>query len=191
MRGAIAVQSLLLKMLKTHSFEKKEVTLASGRKSNFYINCKKTFLQQEGMARCAGVLLEHLRYMVIDEGWGPVPYVAGTGVGGGPLSAAMVMLSFDMGNRLDALYVRKETKDHGSRQQVEPGPGSGKVVLVEDVITTGGSAIEACNALHAAGYTVEGVIALVDRQEGGVENINGAGYRVSSVFVKDDFFGEE
>ena len=123
-------------------------------------------------------------------------FIAGSGLGGGPLSAAMVMLAYDRwGIFFDLLYVRKEAKDHGSQRQVEPATDiltirQRNTVLVEDVITTGNSAIAAANALQQEGYSVLGILSLVDRLEGGTENINRAGYAVSSVFTRDDILSD-
>jgi orotate phosphoribosyltransferase len=116
--------------------------------------------------------------------------VAGVELGGCPLASAVSLVSFQRGAPLDAVYVRKDVKDHGSKRLMEGdsrlSPGS-RLAILEDVVTTGGSTLKAAEKLRAAGYVVAGVIALVDRQEGGREAILAAGLPLVSLFVRDDF----
>jgi orotate phosphoribosyltransferase len=119
--------------------------------------------------------------------------VGGVELGGCPLASAVSLISFQKGKPLPALYVRKERKDHGSAKLVEGDkalfPGI-RVVLLEDVITTGGSSLKAVDALKAAGATVVGIAALVDRLEGGADTIRAAGIPLASLATRKDFMGD-
>ncbi len=176
----------LLELLRVHSFRRKHVILASGRESDFFIDCKQTILQAQAHALVGVVMLP----MAFDF----APHaVAGVELGGCPLASAVAYASALAGTPLDAIYVRKEVKDHGSRRDLEGNahlaPGT-KVVLLEDVITTGGSTLKAIDKLRAAGYEVPAVLCLVDREEGGREAIlAGAKVEVRAVFGRLDFMG--
>ena len=116
--------------------------------------------------------------------------VAGVELGGCPLASAVSLVSFQQGRPLAALYVRKEQKDHGSKRLVEGDRAivSGMpVVVLEDVITTGGSTLKAVEKLSAAGVRVVGVVALVDRLEGGADAIRAAGLPLVSIANRRDF----
>jgi orotate phosphoribosyltransferase len=116
--------------------------------------------------------------------------VAGVELGGCPLASAVSLTSYLQGRPLPALYVRKEVKDHGSRRLVEGDralvPGAA-VVILEDVITTGGSTLKAVDKLRSVGAAVVGVIALVDRLEGGSEAIRAAGLPLVAICTRRDF----
>lgn len=178
----------LLALLKERSFAKKRVVLASGKESDFFIDCKQTVLLAEGHALVGELVFDVLREFP------RLSAVAGVELGGCPLASAVALRSFQRGAPIDAIYVRKDAKDHGSKRDLEGNvhlaPNS-RVVLVEDVITTGGSTLKATEKLRAAGYEVVGVVALVDRQEGGRENLEAAGLEVRSLYTKEDFMREE
>src|SRR5215831_6794976 len=168
----------LVALLRDLSFEKKKVILASGKESDFFIDCKQTVLTAEGHA-----LVGELMFGALDAFPG-CEAVAGVELGGCPLASAVSLTSFLRGRPLPALYVRKEVKDHGSRRLVEGDkslrPGL-PVVILEDVITTGGSTLRAIAKLTAVGAKVLGVVALVDRLEGGTEALRDQGYRAISI----------
>lgn len=174
----------LVSLLHERSFEKKRVVLASGRESDFFIDCKQSILTAEGHALTGELMYEALQEL------GPVEAVSGVELGGCPLASAVSLVSFQRGNPLPALYVRKEQKDHGSRKQIEGDralrPGL-KVALLEDVVTTGGSSLKAVAALRAAGCEVLGIIALVDRLEGGREAIEAAKVKLITLANRLDF----
>ena len=174
----------LLALLRERSYEKKRVVLASGRESDFFIDCKQTILTAEGHA-----LTGELLFAALDS-VGACDAVAGVELGGCPLASAVSLVSFQKGRPLPALYVRKQVKDHGSKRRVEGDkalrPGLA-VVLLEDVITTGGSSLSAVEALREVGVNVTGIAAVVDRLEGGREAIEAAGLRLVSLFTKSDF----
>lgn len=177
----------LVELLSKLSFEKKKVTLASGRESNFFIDCKQTILTAEGHALVGELMFDALAEL------GEVDAVGGVELGGCPLASAVSLVSFQRGAPLPALYVRKERKDHGSAKRIEGDkalrPGL-RVALLEDVVTTGGSSLKALEVLRDAGCEVAGIIALVDRQEGGREAIEAAGVRLVTLATKRDFMDD-
>lgn len=176
----------LLALLVDRAYAKREVTLASGRKSDFFIDCKQAVLTAEGHALVGAQMLDALSALP----GAPVAAVAGVELGGCPLASAAALTSFQRGAPLDAIYVRKEAKGHGSSRLVEGNtrlPAGSRVAILEDVVTTGGSTLKSAQKLRDAGYDVAGVIALVDRQEGGRENIEAAGLPLVSLYVRDDF----
>jgi orotate phosphoribosyltransferase len=175
-----------LELLRTLSFERKKVVLASGRESDFFIDCKQTILTAEGHALAGELLLASLSHFEACDA------IAGVELGGCPLASAVSLLSFQRGTPLPAFYVRKQVKDHGSKRRVE-GDKSLRagmaVVLLEDVITTGGSSLSAVGALRDAGVRVTGISALVDRLEGGREAIEAAGLKLETIATRADFMG--
>jgi orotate phosphoribosyltransferase len=177
-------KSRLIALLTERSFERKRVILASGRESDFFIDCKQTILTAEGHA-----LVGELMFRALDQ-LPSCQAVAGVELGGCPLASAVSLVSFQQGRPLAALYVRKEQKDHGSKRLVEGDRAivSGMpVVVLEDVITTGGSTLKAVEKLSAAGVRVVGVVALVDRLEGGADAIRAAGLPLVSIANRRDF----
>jgi len=149
----------LLKMLKESAYKKGEFTLSSGKTSDHYVNCKPVTLTGRGLTLASMALLEHVNTRV----------VAGLTLGADPLVTGVAVCSaLDM-RLIDALIVRKEAKGHGTKAWIEGRefPEGTKVVVLEDVITTGGSAIQAVKRLRDAGYKVDKVVAVVDRQEDG------------------------
>jgi orotate phosphoribosyltransferase len=174
----------LVELLRGRSFERKRVVLASGRESDFFIDCKQTILTAEGHALVGELMFDAL------DGLPRCEAVAGVELGGCPLASAVSLVSWVRGRPLNALYVRKEVKDHGSRRLVE-GDRTLRpdlpVVILEDVITTGGSTLKAVEKLRTVGASVVGVVALVDRLEGGAEAIRAAGLPLLSICSRRDF----
>jgi orotate phosphoribosyltransferase len=162
------------------------VVLASGKESDFFIDCKQTVLTAEGHALVGELMLAEVKKL------GAIAAVAGVELGGCPLASAVAHKSFLDGTPIDALYVRKEAKDHGSRRMIEGDTRldrGARVVLLEDVVTTGGSTLRAARTLNEAGYDVAGVIALVDRSEGGREAIVAGGAHLVALYTRSDFMG--
>jgi orotate phosphoribosyltransferase len=179
----LAARERLLELLRTRAYQKKRVVLASGKESDFFIDCKQAVLGAEGHALVGETMLDALAGMACVA-------VAGVELGGCPLASAVALTSFQRGAPLDALYVRKDAKEHGSRREIEGNDrlaAGARVALLEDVVTTGGSTLKAAAKLRAAGYEVAGVIALVDRLEGGREAIEGAGLELRTLFTRTDF----
>ena len=133
-------------------------------------------------------LLERIRDVL-----GSVSVVAGVELGGCPLASAVACASWADAAPIDAVYIRKSSKEHGTRKLLEGadrlGPGA-KFVIVEDTVTTGGSTLRAVQAVRDAGFEVLGVIAVVDRLEGGAAAIRDAGVTFSSLYDRTDFMGD-
>ena len=161
----------LLSMLAERSAKRGNFTLASGRQSTLYVDCRLTTMSPDGLATIGPLGLAAIR----DAGWTP-DAVGGLTLGADPVSYAIAHASALAGTPVRAFTVRKEAKTHGTGKLIEGPYRSGdRVVVIEDVISTGGSALKAVEAVRAAGGTVLGVLAVVDREEGGVEAIRAAG----------------
>ena len=153
----------LLELMIERSFEQRPVTLSSGKTSNFYVDSKQTVLSSEGHA-----LVAQLFMALLDKHLPHVVAVGGLTMGADPLASAVATLSFLAGRPRDAFYVRKEPKGHGTAQWIEGAkwlPAGAPVAIVEDVVTTGASTLRAIERARLHGYKVEGVLALVDREE--------------------------
>jgi orotate phosphoribosyltransferase len=174
----------MVALLRDRSFERKKVILASGKESDFFIDCKQAILTAEGHALAGELMFAALAQLPTCDA------VAGVELGGCPLASAVSLVSFQLGQPLPAFYVRKEQKDHGAKPLIEGDkslkPGI-RVVLLEDVVTTGGSTLKAADKLAAAGAIVVGVVALVDRLEGGREAIEARGLSLVSIATRLDF----
>jgi orotate phosphoribosyltransferase len=166
----------LLNLLAERAYRQGQFTLASGRTSPHYINCKPVSLSGEGLKLLGALLLEQVEVEAVA--------VAGLTLGADPLVSAVAMRAALDGRRLDALIVRKEAKGHGTGAWLEgPLPAAGaSICVLEDVVTSGGSALKAVQQLRQAGYRVDRVVAIVDRQEGGLETLTAAGLELSSLF---------
>jgi orotate phosphoribosyltransferase len=164
-----ASHARLLELLRDRAFERREVTLASGRPSSFYIDTKQVTLSAEGH-----FLVGQLVRSLIERRAPDAEAVGGMSIGADPIASATSLVSYLAGRPLAAFYVRKEPKRHGTEQWVEglKNLRAGMpVVIVEDVVTTGGSTLRAIERARGAGLRVVRVIALVDRDEGGREAI--------------------
>lgn len=174
----------LKKLLFELSYEKKEITLASGRKSDFYFDGKQTSLHPEGAFLIAGAILKIIRTHFSD-----VEAVGGPTLGADPIVTAVSLTSYTQGNPLFAFIIRKEPKKHGTQAWIEGyknlSPNM-KVVLFEDVVTTGASVLKAVSKATDAGLNVRGVITLVDREEGALEHLKEQGIPLYSVFTKSE-----
>lgn len=165
------------------SYEKRKVVLASGRESDFYFDGKQTTLHAEG-----GLLVGKLFYEAIKDVQG-VQGVGGITLGADPIATATSIAAFLDGRPMHAFIIRKEPKGHGTGQWLEGRknlpPGS-KVVIVEDVVTTGGSSMKAVKRAEEEGLQVLCIVSLVDREEGGRENIEQEGYELRTIFTKSE-----
>ncbi len=176
-------QSELLDLIHEVSLEKRAVTLASGKKSNFYLDLRQTLMRPRGVALAGKMVLG-----LLSQG-AAVDAVGGMAVGAVPLVSA-VLAAAD-GNpdfsHLLGFFVRKEAKKHGLAKQLEGGfrPGQ-RVALVEDTTTTGGSTLEALDIVREAGGIVERVICLVDRGEGAMEAFAARGVTLEPLFGRQD-----
>ena len=167
----------LLALLAERSARRGQFTLASGKQSTLYIDARLTTMSPDGLALIGPLGLE-----AIERAAWRVDAVGGLTLGADPIAYAVSYASALAGRPLRAFTVRKEAKQHGTGRLIEgPFRSGDRVAVVEDVITTGGSALKAIEAVRAAGGTVAGVLALVDREEGGREAIEGAGVAVISL----------
>jgi orotate phosphoribosyltransferase len=175
----------LIKHVTTHSLKKGEFTLASGRKSNYYINGKLSTLDARGAYLVARTFLAMLTDDVPDA-------IGGLTLGADPIIGSMLSLAGLEDLQLKGFIVRKEAKGHGTKSQVEgPLTGDEEVVIIEDVVTTGGSSMIAIKALESAGCKVKRVLAVVDREEGGKDNLAAEGYHLESIFTASELLAYE
>jgi len=178
-----AQRAELLKLILAVSFERREVTLASGKKSDFYLDLRTTLMRPLGQKLAGELLLAKL--MV-----GPwVDAVGGMAVGAVPLVSAVLSAAahHDPNTKLLGFFVRKEAKKHGLGKQVEGAFRSGmSVALVEDTTTTGGSTLEALDIVEAAGGKVARVLCLVDRSEGAAAAFAARGVKLEALFTRAD-----
>lgn len=169
-------RQVLLERLARLAYRRGQFTLASGRQSEHYVNCKPVSLSGSGLALISSAMLEHVE--------ADAAAVAGLTLGADPLVSGVAMAAAQHGRELDALIVRKQAKGHGTGAWLEgPLPAAGSVVTVlEDVVTTGGSSLKAVNQLKEAGYQVNRVVTIVDREEGGAAAMEAAGLELISLF---------
>lgn len=154
--------------------------LVSGSLSNYYFNCKMVTLHPEGMYLIGHVVYEMVKDLAIKG-------IGGLTLGADPIAFAVAFTSYTKRQPIEAFVVRKSAKSHGTMQWIEGNINEGdRVIIVEDVITTGKSTIEAIKKAREAGLDIASVIALVDRQEGGREQIESLGYAVQSVITRDE-----
>ena len=170
------IKEKLLTLLAQKAYRFGDFSLASGKKSSHYVNCKPVSLSGLGLLSISSLFLEQIN--VSDSG------VAGLTLGADPLVSGVVMLAAQSGINLNGLIVRKEAKGHGTGAWLEgPLPSRGSTITVlEDVVTTGGSSLKAVEQLRAQGYVVNQVLAIVDREEGGADALYNAGLALNSLF---------
>jgi orotate phosphoribosyltransferase len=172
LRDIIAKKSLL-----SGSF-----TLASGKPSGYFFDMKKTMFDPEGASLVGELIYE----LVADDT--DCAAIGGLELGAVPIAVAVAMKSSEGKRPIDAFFVRKEAKDHGTAKLIDGNfaPGS-KVIVLEDVTTTGGSAMKAVKAVRDQGGTVAKIVTIVDRLEGARENLKKEGLELVSLFTNDDF----
>ena len=176
----------LLKLLKENAYKKGEYTLSSGKTSEHYVNCKPVTLNGRGLTLASVMLLEHVER--------DSAAVGGLTLGADPIVSGVVVVAGLDKRLLDGLIVRKEPKGHGTEAWIEGPilPEGSKVTVLEDVITTGGSAIKAVKRIRDAGYKVERVVSIVDRQEDdeATTAMKLAGLELYSIFTLKDLSEE-
>ena len=173
-------RALLLQLLAERAYRHGQFTLASGRTSDHYVNCKPVSLSGQGLALLSAQMLGLVEAEAVA--------VAGLTLGADPLVSGVAQAAALSGRSLDALIVRKEAKGHGTGAWLEgPLPEAGsRITVLEDVVTTGGSSLKAVNQLREAGYLVERVVTIVDRQEGGLAAMTAAGLELRSLFLLEE-----
>lgn len=171
----------LLDLLVRVAYEPRTVVLRSGKTSDYYLDCRRVTLEALG-ARLSGILLHDLYRRTMD----PVAAVGGPTMGADPLVMAFLLRALEAGERLPGFLVRKEAKGHGMGARIEGRwgvPAGAPVLLLEDVLTTGGSLRTAIEACREEGLRPAGALVLVDREEGGREALAAEGIRVGAVFT--------
>jgi orotate phosphoribosyltransferase len=170
----------LLELVKKRSLIFGEITLASGQKSNYYIDGKMSLMYSETAPLIGEVLFEMTKDMNLDALGGPE-------VGAIPMATAAAIRYQQAGRPIEGFFVRKEAKQHGTQKLIEGGFRAGqRVAILEDVITTGGSVFQSIDAVQTAGGKIEAVICLVDRLQGARERFEARGLRFLPVFTIRD-----
>lgn len=181
----------LRSILKRKSVKTGDFTLASGKKSDLYVDCRVTTLDARGAVLVGRVLYDLLRSETQKRGL-QIDALGGLTMGADPIALAVAMSSSLAGdaNPVQAFVVRKQAKEHGRGKRIEGNFAPGNtVVAVDDVITTGESTLKAIEAIEAEGGKIAFALVLVDRQEGGRENIEGKGYPVVAAFTRQELVG--
>ena len=176
------LRNTLRDLLLSRSVRRGDFVLSSGRRSSFYVDARLTTMSGDGLAVVGGLGLDRLAV----RGWSPRA-VGGLTLGADPIAYALALTARQRGQLLDAFTVRKQPKDHGTGRRIEGcfAPGY-PVVIVEDVLTTGGSAREAINAVQREGGHVLGLMVVLDREEGGREAIEREGFLVEAFLTASD-----
>jgi orotate phosphoribosyltransferase len=175
----------LFELIRTRSFGRGRILLASGRESDYYIDMRPTTVHPAG-ATCVGELIcDALEGLDVE-------FVGGLEMGAVPVATAVAIASHRRGGKLQAFFVRKKLKDHGAKKLVEGLPKGEtlkgrNVVVVEDVTTTGGSSMQAVEALRQEGANILLVLTIVDRLEGAKENFAAQGLELRAIYTADEF----
>ncbi|MGE0629458.1 MAG: orotate phosphoribosyltransferase [Hyphomicrobiaceae bacterium] len=183
---AQASRDRLVEIIRARSYQQGgDVKLVSGRTTSFYFNMKPTMLDPEGAALIGELVLDAIAGRSVD-------LVGGLEMGAVPLATAVAVTSHHRGRRLPAFFVRKSAKDHGTQKLIEGlAPGESlegrRVVILEDVTTTGGSSMKAVDAVREAGGEIEAVVTVVDRCEGATENFAKARLPFIALLTIEDF----
>lgn len=173
----------LKQLLRSESLRFGDFTLASGKRASYYLDCRNLTLHPQGANLVASGMLERLERLS-----GFPDAVGGMAIGADPITAAIVTLAGQRNLPLKGFMVRKEPKEHGTGRQVEgPVRPGDKVIIVEDVITSGGSALKAAMAARAYGLEVMGVLAIIDRLAGGTAAFQEHGLRLETLLTIEDF----
>ena len=179
----LSLRTRAFNIIKDKSFKRGKFVLASGKESSFYLDMKPSMFDPEGSSLISEMILDRISALNPD-------YVGGLEMGAVPIISTVGMLSFLNGNQpIPGLFVRKEVKGHGTKRKIEAaGDLSGKkVVILEDVTTTGGSAMQAVDAVRQAGADVLLVLSIVDREEGAAEFYKEKGLPFASLFRVGEF----
>ncbi len=173
----------LKQLIKDNALKFGDFILASGKKAKYYCDSKQVTLDSEGLRLVGEGMLEIVNSLPF-----PIQAVGGMSIGADPITASVLCAAAREKKPLKGFMVRKEAKDHGTQKFLEgPVKPGDEVVIVEDVVTTGGSSLKAIERCNEFGLKVKAVIAILDRMEGGRENFEAAGYPLYSLFTILDF----
>ena len=171
----------LIELVRQQALELGEFTLSSGKKSSYYLDCRKVTLDSRGAQLIAWGILDLLGDDLPDA-------IGGMAIGADPITASVLTIAALHGKTLRGFIVRKEPKDHGKGRDVEgPVTRGDSAVILEDVVTTGGSSLQAIERAEAFGLRVIGVAAVIDRLEGGAQALADRGYALKSLLTIRDF----
>ncbi|MGE4194411.1 MAG: orotate phosphoribosyltransferase [Pseudodesulfovibrio sp.] len=176
------LKSRLARLLLKLSYKEGDFTLTSGKKSDYYFDCKQTALHAEGGYLIGRLFVEMLKDYDVQG-------VGGMTLGADPLVSAVTVVSYLEGCPLPGFIIRKQSKGHGTNQYLEGLANfseGDKVVLLEDVCTTGGTLITAAERVRDAGLVIAGVLAVLDREEGGRERLKEAGMELNAIFTRQE-----
>ena len=180
-------RATLVRLLSQRSVRRGRFTLASGRESSHYVDARLTTMSPEGLAVIGPLALQAIR----ERGWA-ADAVGGLTLGADPIAYATALASVMSPPLVRAFTVRKEAKQHGTGRLIEgPMRERDRVVVIEDVITTGGSALRAAEAVQRAGASVSGILALVDREEGGRGVLEAQGFAVICLATLSELLNQE
>jgi orotate phosphoribosyltransferase len=172
------IRDRLSALLVERSVRLGDFTLASGARSSYYIDARRTTMSAEGQVLTGKVCWQALTASGLEP-----THVGGLTMGADPVAYALAHESFDQGHPLDAFSVRKQPKQHGTGQQVEGGvPSDARCLVIEDAMTSGSSALRAVDVLREHGFSVVGVLTLIDRDEGGRARVEAAGLPLIAIF---------
>lgn len=172
---------LLIKLFHERALKFGDFTLASGKKSTYYLDGKQISLHSAGLRQVSEGLLDLLQDVPFDA-------IGGMSIGADPIVGGVLTVAAERGQSLSGFLVRKESKGHGTKKYIEGPVDPGmKVVVIDDVVTTGGSALEACDRILEFGCEVVCVVGIVDRKEGGATNFANRGFGFRSLLTIEDF----
>jgi orotate phosphoribosyltransferase len=183
-KDSTQMRERLKELLLQKSYREGKVKLSSGLESDFYIDGKQTTLDAEGAYLCGRLLFDLIR-----TGSAGIGGVGGMTLGADPLVTAVSLISYLDNEPIPAFIVRKEPKGHGTENYIEGKsnlPDGTRVALLEDVVTTGGTLLQVIDRVEAQGFKVGLVATVVDRQEGGEEALAAKGYKLLSVFTREE-----
>lgn len=183
------LSSKLFHLLERFAIERREVTLASGQKSNIYIDCRQVYFRGEAQFIIGELFFEKMQSLEVN---GTFDACGGMAMGSIPLSCALSAASFRRGRELPGFAVRKSAKDHGMMSVVEGSRAilpKSRVLIVEDVVTTASSSIAAIAEVRKLGATVDSLFAIVDREQGARENLLEIGVTLHAIFTLKDLAG--
>jgi len=174
-------RAALIDLVRKLALQLGDFTLASGKKSKYYLDCRKITLDSAGANLIADGMLALIGADLPDA-------VGGMAIGADPITGALITVAGRTGQRLKGFIVRKEAKQHGTGRDVEgPVVPGESAIIVEDVVTTGGSSLAAIEKAEAFGLKIRGVLAIIDRLEGGQETLAGKGYKLQTLLTIRDF----